>query len=78
MKCAWLGILLIGIGIEARAVGSIADVQLIDRDTGSVLPMYRYHGEYWVAGRPVRAIQSWFTVIAASAFLRSWLLMELI
>jgi hypothetical protein len=52
MKGAWLGILLIGLGVEARAIGSIADVQLIDRDTGSVLPAYRYHGEYWVAGRP--------------------------
>jgi hypothetical protein len=27
-------------------------VQIIDRDTGSVLPMYRSRGEYWVAGRP--------------------------
>jgi hypothetical protein len=27
-------------------------VQIIDRDTGSALPMYRSHGEYWVAGRP--------------------------
>jgi hypothetical protein len=52
MKCAWLGILLIGLGVEARAVGNIAQVEIIDRDTGSVLPMYRYHGEYWVAGRP--------------------------
>jgi hypothetical protein len=52
MKCAWLGILLIGLGVEARAVGNIAEVEIIDRDTGSVLPMYRYHGEYWVAGRP--------------------------
>jgi hypothetical protein len=52
MKRAWLGILLIGIAIDAQAVGSIADIQIIDRDTGSVLPTYRCRGEYWVAGRP--------------------------
>jgi hypothetical protein len=27
-------------------------VQIIDRDTGSVLPMYKSRGEYWVAGTP--------------------------
>jgi hypothetical protein len=52
MKSAWLGMLLIGMGIEAQAAGRLAEVQIIDRDTGSVLPMYRSHGEYWVAGRP--------------------------
>src|SRR6202790_1807102 len=52
MKRVWLGILLIGIAIDAQAVGSLADIQIIDRDTGSVLPTYRCRGEYWVAGRP--------------------------
>jgi hypothetical protein len=52
MKCAWLGMLLLGMGIEAHAAGRLAEVQIIDRDTGSVLPTYRSHGEYWVAGRP--------------------------
>jgi hypothetical protein len=52
MKRAWLGILLIGAAIDAQAAGSLADVQIIDRDTGSVLPTYRSRGEYWVAGRP--------------------------
>jgi hypothetical protein len=52
MKLAWLGILLIGAAIDAQAVGSLADIQLIDRDTGSMLPTYRFRGEYWVAGRP--------------------------
>jgi hypothetical protein len=52
MKRAWLGILLIGIALDAQAVGSLADIQIIDRDTGSVLPAYRCRGEYWVAGRP--------------------------
>jgi hypothetical protein len=52
MKGAWLGMLLIGMGIDAQAAGRLAEVQIIDRDTGSALPMYRSRGEYWVAGRP--------------------------
>jgi hypothetical protein len=52
MKRAWLGILLMGIAIQAQAVGSLANIQIIDRDTGNVLPTYRSRGEYWVAGRP--------------------------
>ncbi len=52
MKRVWLGILLMGIAIEAQAVGSLANIQIIDRDTGNVLPTYRCRGEYWVAGRP--------------------------
>jgi hypothetical protein len=52
MKGAWLGMLLIGMGIDAHAAGRLAEVQIIDRDTGSVLPVYRSRGEYWVAGRP--------------------------
>jgi hypothetical protein len=52
MKRVWLGGLLMGIAIEAQAVGSLANVQIIDRDTGNVLPTYRSRGEYWVAGRP--------------------------
>ena len=57
MKCVGLGTLLIGLAVlgvrtDAHAAGRLADVQIIDRDTGSVLPMYRSRGEYWVAGRP--------------------------
>jgi hypothetical protein len=57
MKCLGFGIVLIGLGVlgvrtDTHAAGGLADVQIIDRDTGSVLPMYRSHGEYWVAGRP--------------------------
>jgi hypothetical protein len=52
MKGAWLGILIAGMAANAHANGRLADVQVIDRETGSVLPMYRSHGEYWVAGKP--------------------------
>ena len=40
-------------GCKAEAVrGNLADMTIIDRDTGAVLTPYRYHGAYWVAGRP--------------------------
>lgn len=57
MKRVGFGILLIGLGVlgvrtDAQAAGRLADVQIIDRDTGSVLPIYRSRGECWVAGRP--------------------------
>jgi hypothetical protein len=57
MKCTGIGVFLIGLGvlgvrIDAHAAGRLADVQIIDRDTGSMLPTYRSRGEYWVAGRP--------------------------
>jgi hypothetical protein len=37
---------------EALAVGRLADVNVLDRDTGRVLPTYYHRGEYWVAGTP--------------------------
>lgn len=37
---------------EALAVGRLASVTLVDRDSGAVLPTHYYRGEYWVAGRP--------------------------
>jgi hypothetical protein len=37
---------------EAQAVRGLADVSIIDRDTGVVLDTHYYRGEYWVAGRP--------------------------
>ena len=36
----------------AQAHGRLADVAVIDRDTGAALETYYWHGEYWVAGRP--------------------------
>jgi hypothetical protein len=45
---------LLGIATAGRAqiTGSVAEVAVIDRDSGAVLTPYYYRGEYWVAGRP--------------------------
>ena len=45
---------LLGIATIAQAHigGGIAEVAIIDRDSGEVLSPYYYRGEYWVAGRP--------------------------
>ena len=45
----FLGLAMAG---EARALGGLADVAIVDRDSGAVLSPYFYRGEYWVAGRP--------------------------
>jgi hypothetical protein len=37
---------------EALAVGALADVNIVDRDSGATLDTYYCRGEYWVAGRP--------------------------
>ena len=36
----------------AQAVGRLTDIQVIDRDSGETLTVYRHQGEHWVAGRP--------------------------
>ncbi len=38
--------------LPAMAEGRLTDVRVIDRDRGAVLPVYRFRGEYWVAGEP--------------------------
>jgi hypothetical protein len=52
MKGASLALLLSVVSLDAYAVGRLADVQIVDRDTGAILTPYRHRGEYWVAGRP--------------------------
>jgi len=37
---------------QAQAVGHLAQVAIVDRDSGAVLTPRYYRGEYWVAGRP--------------------------
>jgi hypothetical protein len=39
-------------GCDARAIGSLAEVAIVDRDNGATLPVHFYRGEYWVAGTP--------------------------
>jgi hypothetical protein len=36
------------------ALGRMAEVSVIDRDTGSTLPVYAARGQYWIAGAPGR------------------------
>lgn len=38
--------------LPAHAVGRLVDVNVIDRDSGAQLPVYRHRGEWWIAGRP--------------------------
>lgn len=33
-------------------LGALMQVSIVDRSTGRELPVYRYRGEYWVAGTP--------------------------
>ena len=38
----------------AHAVGRLADLSVVDRTNGAVLPVYYAHGTYWIAGTPGR------------------------
>ncbi len=37
---------------KAQAVGGLAEVAIVDRESGAVLTPHYYRGEYWVAGNP--------------------------
>lgn len=50
MYCAALAAL--ATSCDALAVGAIANVTIIDRDSGATLDTHYFHGEYWVAGTP--------------------------
>src|SRR5271154_6560499 len=52
MKAALFALILTACVSKATALGRIADVQVLDRNTGAILTPYRYRGEYWVAGTP--------------------------
>jgi hypothetical protein len=49
---AWAACTLLAAGCKAQGIGRIADVLVIDRESGASLPVNFYRGEYWVAGRP--------------------------
>jgi hypothetical protein len=38
--------------LPVQAIGRLADVTIVDRDTGATRPVHYARGEYWVAGRP--------------------------
>jgi hypothetical protein len=49
---ALAALILLAASCDAHGVGGIADVAVIDRDSGVALPTHYYRGEYWVAGKP--------------------------
>lgn len=54
LSALWIGAMLLGAaGAQAvTPVSPLADVRLVERHSGRVLPLYYHQGEYWVAGRP--------------------------
>lgn len=51
LKTALAGILA-SAAMGASAVGRVADVNVVDRNTGQTLTTYYHRGEYWIAGQP--------------------------
>jgi len=52
-RTVWLAALAgLAVNCRALAVGGLATVSVIDRDSGTQLSTYYFKGEYWVAGRP--------------------------
>ena len=48
-----IGLALAGVvATPALAVGRLADISIVDRDSGRTLPTYHHGGDVWVAGRP--------------------------
>jgi len=43
---------LFSAALPAHAVGQLAAIQVVDRDSGEILSVHRHQGELWVAGRP--------------------------
>jgi hypothetical protein len=57
MKPMWFALAAmagLGLAVDAHAVGRLVDVNVVDRDSGTPLPIVRYHGRYYVAGEPGR------------------------
>ena len=52
MKRLCLSALLASVSFNTHAIGQLADVSIIDRNTGNELPTHYYRGEYWLAGTP--------------------------
>jgi hypothetical protein len=52
VKSLCIAALLAATSLNAHALGRLADVSIIDRETGAVIATHYYKGEYWIAGRP--------------------------
>ena len=52
LKLLGLPVLLACATLQAHAIGRLADVVVVDRNSGALLPTHYYRGEYWVAGKP--------------------------
>lgn len=56
MKFRWIAtaaaVMTLAAAGQALAIGRLADVTVVDRNTGATLPTHFYRGEYWVAGAP--------------------------
>jgi hypothetical protein len=50
--CFFAICLTVGMTCRAQSLGGIAEVTIIDRDSGVVLSPHFHRGEYWVAGKP--------------------------
>ena len=42
----------VGAPVVSQVQGPVAWVRIINRESGRELPVYRYQGEYWIAGQP--------------------------
>jgi len=54
LKTRWASALLALLSPLAAPAGTAVDVEILDRKTGEVLPVYRHEGERHVAGEPGR------------------------
>jgi hypothetical protein len=48
----FLSLAALAASTDALALGSLADVEVIDRLSGEILAVHHFRGEYWIEGRP--------------------------
>ena len=52
LKRLVLAVVLACAGLQAHAIGRLADITITDRQSGATLPVYYHQGQAWVAGQP--------------------------